>query len=1206
MKMMRVVKIGLRFTVAVMAAGILQAESVPGLWEARYASRLVNANTTYPANLKERVTLGPFAANAKNNNVVVSPVDNTVTNWPPFGVAAKGWNSNISFYYTGYMYINEGSNTVTFAAGFDDMIRLCIDDVEILRATTYSTMASVTRTFATGWHKFDVWFDNGTGSYGPAAWSPNDIGFGVDWQGRGVTTRANFEFPQDPGDGSLFSAEMPPNYADISSLPAQMVTGSSADLPARVAMRNASGKLRVYYGLTDGGKVESAWTSCVELENSVNATGEYVIPVTGLVEAQTYYYRHAFEETHHGRVFFSPVTYAVTPLSSGDPASFRWIGGVGTAVWHTPLWLNLDDLMRTMPGAPGDKVFLTNNIALTVNNGIAFAELTQAAAYSSSIVPGVSGVTLSLDALGGTSKITAVAKSSLTLGSDSVRMNLALQNPLMLTATSDGNATELYLKARLTGGAEDALRNITCFGAGGRPRITLSNPANDFRGDLHLSTNSYVIVGRPDAQNSMFGHVANKIIFDHTSGKLIIWPGAFHPVLDRTIQGSGSIEALTITTDGYNNSNDARLSFGSNALIEPSSANGTTGTISIIGSAITFDTNATVRLDLMSATQCDLLSVKHYQGSLDTYYKRTVDHYVFSNRLELIAASSDFPIGTQWTIMRVEQAKAFTFQPSYKTPGYGYEVIGSESPWTLVAIKLDSGPAVQNLAATEVDAAQAQVGAEVLSLEPEQEGTLRVYYGETDGGASPSAWTSCAVYPDQATAVGSYRLTLTEGLSAGHTYYYRHSISNSAGEKFAATPWTFTTYAFEAPDTFTWLATNANWFAPGVWQPNRPSVRKTPQFMGDKVIINLIEGGLVSGPLVSRSIELSEDVVVSSVQINDGENHSVTFTATGENPVVLTFDTPDGTPFSFLAVGSLRDLNFGTSLSTPLVLALNKPFVFHKTAAYQYNIPCYARLIGGTDAAPSDITLSIESSEWGHVHFSLINPANSFRGDLYVGNRISTTAGTVELRVGRSGVAPATDSTLGHPDNKIILQRNSALSLVAPAAEEPATLNRKVSGNGVISAGLADQGGGYDNLLPQGKLHLGSGATLMPHAQTGAEGMGALTIAATGLSGDANARYIFKVNPETQAADVINVNVTGPVDLQGRVKLQSTSHPMPIGMTWDIMKIAPTATQFENHLKIERQPNLPYVFRLSLAGDATTGWTVQATSVNAYTVLQLR
>ncbi len=293
MKVMRAVKVGLGFAVAVMAAGIVQGASVPGLYESRYSGRQVNDNK-YSASTKDRITLAPYAARAYNNNVVLDPNDSSVTNWPsPKG----GWADNTTFYYTGYIKIPADYTTVTFGACFDDARRLCIDDAELFRNLTWNAVAIGTRMLTPGWHKFDVWFDNGSSGYGPpdGAWGTGrGIGFGIDWAGRNSTAAANFVFPVDPGDGSLFRTELPPGAALIPNVGVPQGGTSATVLPvAIVAGENTEGTLRVYYGsaVPEAG---DAWLFVVEYPETITASGTYDVVLTGLELGQRCYYQCVF------------------------------------------------------------------------------------------------------------------------------------------------------------------------------------------------------------------------------------------------------------------------------------------------------------------------------------------------------------------------------------------------------------------------------------------------------------------------------------------------------------------------------------------------------------------------------------------------------------------------------------------------------------------------------------------------------------------------------------------------------------------------------------------------------------------------------------------------------------------------------------------------------------------------------------------------
>jgi hypothetical protein len=99
-------------------------------------------------------------------------------------------------------------------------------------------------------------------------------------------------------------------------------------------------------------------------------------------------------------------------------------------------------------------------------------------------------------------------------------------------------------------------------------------------------------------------------------------------------------------------------------------------------------------------------------------------------------------------------------------------------------------PAVENVAATSITGSTAQTGANLTStgFAP---ATVKLYYGNADGGTNAAAWASVAELGTQS-ANGIYPHQLT-GLTPTTTYHLRAFAENSAGSDWADATATFTT-----------------------------------------------------------------------------------------------------------------------------------------------------------------------------------------------------------------------------------------------------------------------------------------------------------------------------------------------------------------------------------------------------------------------------
>lgn len=102
-------------------------------------------------------------------------------------------------------------------------------------------------------------------------------------------------------------------------------------------------------------------------------------------------------------------------------------------------------------------------------------------------------------------------------------------------------------------------------------------------------------------------------------------------------------------------------------------------------------------------------------------------------------------------------------------------------------------PAVDNVAASSVEASSAEVGATVTATGGEAP-ALTIYYGTSDGGTNAGSWTA-SVSLGTADTGGT---TTLGGLSHGMMYYHRAFVSNGGGSAWASSSASFTT-AVAAP-----------------------------------------------------------------------------------------------------------------------------------------------------------------------------------------------------------------------------------------------------------------------------------------------------------------------------------------------------------------------------------------------------------------------
>jgi autotransporter-associated beta strand protein len=246
------------------------SRGTPGLYEGRLTNRLNRVE----ANPRTSVQLTTRAVNGTN---VVS------------GGTINGclWPDQTCYVYTGYLWNRAATNVVwTFGENFDDNVYLLIDgkailDNDVSNAPTYRNVL-----LTPGPHAFEVRCGQGGSNVG-ANWVQTGgyrLGFGVDTLGRAQNVADNYQPLTDPGDGSLFSLDLPAGYtnADVGLAP------SIPALPDEVASR--VGALAHGYAL-------------VYASNITNIGGV----INGTVAGSRYYTDNALSDTND----FDRVAYYV-------------------------------------------------------------------------------------------------------------------------------------------------------------------------------------------------------------------------------------------------------------------------------------------------------------------------------------------------------------------------------------------------------------------------------------------------------------------------------------------------------------------------------------------------------------------------------------------------------------------------------------------------------------------------------------------------------------------------------------------------------------------------------------------------------------------------------------------------------------------------------------------------------------------------------
>ena len=136
---------------------------------------------------------------------------------------------------------------------------------------------------------------------------------------------------------------------------------------------------------------------------------------------------------------------------------------------------------------------------------------------------------------------------------------------------------------------------------------------------------------------------------------------------------------------------------------------------------------------------------------------------------------------------------------------------GSGTDWASPVLDFttpSAQPSVINLAATEVFASSATVGAEVTNTGGDPP-LVTIYYGTSDGGVTAGSWDSSLGLGPQS---GQVSVPLS-GLNANTPYYFRARVANAGGSSWAPDSGSFTTASATLPAVANNPATSINGFS---------------------------------------------------------------------------------------------------------------------------------------------------------------------------------------------------------------------------------------------------------------------------------------------------------------------------------------------------------------------------------------------------------
>lgn len=881
------------------------------------------------------------------------------------------------------------------------------------------------------------------------------------------------------------------------------------------------------------------------------------------------------------RMTVAAVLLGATGGVAQTPDTFTWVGG--SNAWEAAGAWSPAATTRTAPGIAGDKIVTTNASTIVLTGSTTVSSISASGGSLSLPTTGVVTQTFESASTAVTNRIYS-AGQHLYIGDGLVDDDLTLNivDNLLFSGNHSGHLY-MFVRGIVSGGTTEAPISVLSEvnnNEWNTFRVHLMNTNNTFRGDVYVGAagtgskgNLFLYLGHSSVKgaDSMLGHPDNKVILRNQRPNLCVSQG-YADGLKRRVLGTGNVRGLRVDTAWPTITYADSLTLGDGSSLEPSAEpSNPIGRIAVIGTTITTHTNSQIRVSVSETTN-DVVAVS------------PTAPFTYAGKVLIEPLSPDIAVGTSWPIMTVAAAAtAFTFNPSSVPTGYSFNTTGNATAgWVVTATKLadtSAAPAVQNLSATMIAETNATIHADVLGLAPDNQASLRAYFGTVDRESDFGAWDHVVDYPAAITELGVYSQTLNT-LDVNTTYYVRHSVSNSAGEVMSLDVTSFTTRPWETPDVFTWAATNADWFAEHAWSVDTPYARTTPQYAGDDVIVDAVSTyGSPAG--VDKSLNLTQDAAIRSMTIRNGYGRTVTVNATN-GPASLIFDSGPGGTNLWNSPGQLSVFRFGGAQSNDdLTVEFRQPTVFRRTSAWTLSFWNTARWVGGSEETPADILISTVGDQYCQMDLYLMNSNSTFRGDVYVGDS-AANASSARLLIG-SGTTPAENGMLGNAANRVILRNHSTL-LYNAGTNESAAVARHVAGSGTLTSTKA--------------LHLAAGAMLDPQPLSGT-GTGTISLAASALTTDDAARYRIHVSTNS-ASDRLSINVSSPLTLSGHLDLVPQDGAEAVaGARWTVISVATNATAFTSNLS--KTPG----YRLITAGDSGSGWTVSAERVTGGTLMTI-
>ena len=886
---------------------------------------------------------------------------------------------------------------------------------------------------------------------------------------------------------------------------------------------------------------------------------------------------------------------SMSVLADEVPDTFNWNGG--TANWFGSGNWTPTETERTEPGIIGDSAYLpSGQVNLNGAATLSFLRLT-----SAKVVPDEDERTLTVGSRDGTSYANIQFFNTCYLGtspSDGDKLTIKLDSPTCFNSAQGGAKTNRgVLYCKVTGGTAEYPKpvRVTKSESGWNyGYIFFANADNDWVGNVELyaphgndniAFETYLGFADVFATDSMLGEPANEILFGYFVATWKSGQGTYSENrfclnniddegLKRTVRGTGTISGR-VRNASFTES-ECPLVLGEGFVADPAlykqgAQESVYGTQAITGSSITMKPGASLVFDV----------------DIDAKGNLKYDKILFT--------SSGAPFELTGTIV-VREAKALdegtvipamtlaasapdcTVRPASITPGWECSAVPNEGGgWTLNLVKARSEPVVQAGACREFGPDVTTVTANVVSLGSAGTGELVFYYGQTDGGSDPDAWSESTSY-GEITAAGAYQFKLTE-LPLG-VHYFRPAVVVNGTPVLAEVTGTFSTVPTSTPGSFVWRRIEDNWDTEGAWERmTHDYARLVPGYAGDTICFDLggrwNSEGIVYGS--NAVVHIDRDVTVGGLTVSGGYGHDCDLLPA--DGVALVFDN-NGMD-SVISVGTASS-TIG-SLSSSGVLRMANALEITRPGSYGASVRILCPIVGGTVDEPFGLTFSSTGDSYSTPTFALANAANDFVGDITVIRR--SNAGKMTFSVG-TGTILADDGMLGNAANKVHLRYSPTLSLVGSTTVTP-VLSRHVDGTGTVSARRYHD----EWTSPKIGLALGATATLAPCGDDGT-GFGTLTVDVTAFADTATTVYAIDVDADDPAAgDKVNFKVESAVELNGvfDVRPDDPSVRIPGGTRWPIGTIAASAGEVTKTRLAGNE-----MFKILVEGDAESGWTIYA------------